>query len=368
MNSVQSFIANYSVPRTLNELLDHWKEDRSADSNERIRKLVWQGEKRTGQYTVPRWAKSGDIVFLMESMSSIQHIGRMTKELYNNGAQTYNYQDYKMLLQALTHAKETYDEIGNSIYGIARVAEQVKSYEITEGDLRYNHWKSTVYAELADPFLLQQPIPLKEFKPFVSFSLQSSITPVFGDAFLKLKSLIKNHNNDVPSWFLESEAMPIPLTKLNRDNYLEVAGKYRRGFFLESQFRSYYVDYLLPCLGDVRKIYRECKCLKKGASTTWVDNVIRFKRRYLPVEVKLNIHLEKNLSKQLQQYMSVDQVYLTDKEPVEGKNILPCVLVVDTEGVYLYDGKKIQTVVSLDNLATNEDVEKLKDKLYKTIV
>ena len=302
MTSVQAFIANYSAPKSLDELLEIWKTDHTSGTVEHIRT---QSGKDTFVYSVPRWAKSGDVVFLMHTGSSIQHIKNMTKKYLAIRNTVYNDRECRMIEEALTHAQETYDAVGGKIYAIAQVAAPPENIPTTDEDRKALHWRSTIHAGLQNVYLLKNAIALKTFKHLVSFSQQSSFTTVFGDAFQQLKDTIFRGNPDIPSWFRNSVSAPVPLTKTTRENFLEVAGTYRRRFILESQFRAYYVDYLLPLLGDRKAIYRECRCKKNGKPYTWVDNVIVWNKKYLPVEVKLNTRLEKDLPGQLQQYMHV---------------------------------------------------------------
>ena len=112
-------------------------------------------------------------------------------------------------------------------------------------------------------FLLEKPIDISEFNSVITVSRQSSITPVFGDQYNFLKSLIFQKNSIIEDYFINSIAEPVPLARVNDNNWLEVLNRYRRSFFLEIQFRTYYVDRLLILLGDNKTIYRECTCIKK---------------------------------------------------------------------------------------------------------
>ena len=159
----------------------------------------------------------------------------------------------------------------------------------------------------------------------------------------------------------------MPLSKITKENWLSVTNPYRRSFFLEEQFRVYYVDYLLPLLGDRNKIYKECSCKKKGKSITRVDNVIVFKEKYLPVEVKLNVNLEKKLNDQLDQYIYLDSIQIEKDKIINGTEIIPFVLLIDTETVYLYDGNKKMIVFNLDDLCDFSAVKDLCKKLRKMI-
>ncbi len=97
----------------------------------------------------------------------------------------------------------------------------------------------------------------------------------------------------------------MPLMKINESNFLEVTKKYRRSFFLEMQYRKYYVDYFIRYLGDQKTYWAECNTYRNGCHTGRVDNVIKVNGKLVPVEVKLNIASEVDFEGQCEQYCNV---------------------------------------------------------------
>ena len=84
--------------------------------------------------------------------------------------------------------------------------------------------------------------------------------------------------------------------------------------------------------------------------------------------MKLNIHLEKDLAGQCDQYMFVDEIDLTQDKPIEGKELLPCVMIIDTENVYIYDGENMNCIFALDDLHSIDDVRIIKEKIIQEVV
>ena len=66
-------------------------------------------------------------------------------------------------------------------------------------------------------------VDISEFSIELEVSRQSSITPVFGEKFDFIKKLILNKNIIVEKYFIDSVAEPMPLYKLNDDNWLKIA-------------------------------------------------------------------------------------------------------------------------------------------------
>ena len=117
-------------------------------------------------------------------------------------------------------------------------------------------------------------------------------------------------------------------------------------------------------LSDIDTIYSECKCKKEGIALSFIDNVILMDKMYRPVEVKLSIFLEKDIKKQVRKYCFDDYIILNEKgkSPSKDRIVQDEVIIVDTEAVYVYrySDDKIYTVLKLDDITNNNDVESLK--------
>ncbi len=163
-------------------------------------------------------------------------------------------------------------------------------------------------------------------------------------------------------YFIDSVAEPMPLYKLNDDNWLKIVNCHRRDFFLEAQFRAFYVDRFLKVLGDTKAFFKECGCKKENRSKTFVDNVIKMNGKYLPVEIKLSVSAEKDINSQLMSYCNLKQLYLTADKVVTDNIYKDNVLVIDTDKIYVYYDKKrmIKEVFELDDIESNDDIANLR--------
>ncbi|MDD6276753.1 MAG: hypothetical protein PUB20_08045 [Clostridia bacterium] len=233
---VQSFISNISFPKTLDELYFYATEHGSFNVEDVLceNETVW---------TSPKWAKIGDIVFFMHSKTAKSTITRLRTQL-NNQRDNISKKKYNVLMDWINRGLDLYKQYGGKIFAIGRVigapeyiADSDDDYEVAS----FYHWGSKIYSEIK-VFVLETPIDISEFNDFIFVSRQSGITPVFGKEFIKLRDLVAS-KNETPEYFLNSVSIPLPLTKINSDNWFEITDEYRRSFMLESQFRSYYVDY-----------------------------------------------------------------------------------------------------------------------------
>ncbi len=368
MKYVQSFISNISFPTSIDELFGYARlfniemilGSSPPDEGEEY-------TSRKNEWTAPKWCKRDDIVFFMHSKTANARISALKTELIARECDFDN-DTFWLMMNSLFRAKQLHTLYGGKIFAIAKISGALTYHN--ESDYDTLHWKSRIYAPIDSIFLLQRPIDISEFNNEIKVSRQSSITPVFGSQFDYLKSLILRKNHIVDYYFRESVAAPIPLTKLNDNNWIELGNKYRRSFFLEIQYRTYYVNYLLKYLGDQKTIYTECTCIKSGEPKTFVDNTILFHGRYLPVEVKLSVSAEKNIVQQLKQYCYLDELFLTKEKVVSSKIYENYVLVIDTEQVFLYNDNRndISPILDLDNLKKLSDVEHLKQRIIDHII
>ena len=255
---------------------------------------------------------------------------------------------------------DLHEQYGGKIFAVAHVtgAPENLGYDGTF------YWRSPIYAQMGDGFMLEHPVDISEFREFLRI-LQGATTPVIGDTFDQLRDLIISRGNTVPSYFLEAKAAPLPLSAIDKHNWLTLCYDWRNRFLLEQEFRKFYVDYFLRELSDDGRLYSECR-VKKSSTNPRVDNVILFKGKYLPVEVKLNIDNEPDLFGQLEQYCN-GEVFLTPKAKAlsPDKVYADCVLVIDTEGLYLYrcGDNSLTLILHLSEVRRIEDISLLRANL-----
>ena len=362
---VQSYILNLSFPTELDDVL-HIKQEYPGLFDMEV--LLYTDE--VYNWTAPKWVKPGDIVFFMHSKTSILSIRRLKKELKQKSDQ-YTEEEYTIISDALQKGEEIYSKYGAKIFMFGR-ADESPVYLPNDQLDHSPYWKSRIYVNVCDCQLLANPIDLSEFSSFIKLSCGGSITPVFGDEFESLKALITARGNTIPNYLALSRAMPIPLAKINENNWIQISSQYRLSFIYESQFRAFYVDYLLKQLGDKKTIYRECPCKKGDLHPSYVDNVILFGGKYLPVEVKLSKDAETDLRGQLRKYCNVDVLYLDSKEGHIAENsrvISDKVLLIDTYGIYLfsYQDDTITDITDLADIKCDSDIQRIRGRILSAL-
>lgn len=361
-NNVQSFISNIAFPKSLEELKERYIDSMGQFDIESVL------NDEAGDWTVPSWAKIGDIVFFMHAKYAFSTISALNTELKKR-KDIYDPDTFLEIRDWLDRGRKLHKSYGGKIFAIGRVISPPETYD---DDDSLAHWKSRIYAMISRAWCLKVPIDISEFREFITVSRAGSITPAYGSDFERLREVILQKNPDAPEYLRTAIAAPIPLSKINRENWLAVSNEYRRCFLREQQFRSFYVNYFLRVLGDRRTIYRECRCRKQGMPDSFVDNIILFMGKYLPVEVKLNVLGTVNLLGQLKKYCNDDAVFFnsgTDKRIDNARVYKDNVLLIDTEDVYLYDDRygTMDHVVSLDEIHNEEDIIALRGLIIQRV-
>ena len=241
---VQAFICNFTFDSTIEDLII------TVDDNHFLVDDVLQYSEN--EWTVPKWAKKDDVVMFMFAKTAIQKIVRIRAE-YSRNKDMYTRDEQQKIEYGINHGLELYKKYGGKIFAIGRVdGEPFYEKFIAENQ----HWKGRIYASILDVFTLEKPIDISEFNSFILVSRQSSITGIFGNDYDRLKQIIMSKNN-CPKYLTNSKSTPLPLKEINDNNWLELSNLYRRQFFLEKQFRTFYVDYFLKQISDDKKIYME---------------------------------------------------------------------------------------------------------------
>ncbi len=316
------------------------------------------------EWTMPRWAVKDDIVFFYHAVTAKDKIRSLEKQIELNRDDLYDAED---LMCGLEDAKKLYDLYGGKIFAIGRVLDEAFR---DDGEWQESaHWSNKIYAIIGGIHVLENPIASGTFSNFIKISRHGAITPVMGESFSKLKKLIASQNV-IPGYLKASNATPMPLSKINEKNWLAETREYKRLFFLEAQFRQFYVNFLLKKIGDRKTIYSECACYKKENLLGYVDNGIYLEHKICFVEVKLNFDIEKDFIKQLKKYCYIDRTKLKkDKEEYKTSIVQDFVIVIDKEKIGVFDARseQIDIICELDILTSESDLEQLKKKLKETI-
>ena len=358
---IESFICAISFPASLDEIAELIEMNHEQD----IEVILNSNNSDCyDEWTVPRWARIGDVAFFYHTQTAKTKISRLCTELKNKSYWLDEQFTIRMQKQ-LDKGRKLYSQYGGDIFAVGRVS---SNPSFGDSYYEYSHFKSRVFSSISDVFVFEIPIHISEFKEIVKIE-QSSVTPLFGKAYEELIELLKTKNSCLPAYLLNTKSVVPNYIGVNQKNWLEINNRNNRKHRYENQFRYFYVNYLLSEFYDDKILYRECECYKTSSKPSYVDNVIKFYGKYLPVEVKLNIDLEADLKGQVRKYSNTSKLLLRPGEIARADCIYNFVLIIDTRGIYIYDYRidDIIPLIDLDNLQTIGDVRKAKKYIYSYI-
>lgn len=122
-NNVQAYIAVVSFPTSIDELRDLADNDYYMDMEE-----IMLGH--DVNYTAPKWAAKGDVIFFYHAKSAIVKIRNLKK-------QAIGQKNKDKLMEYLDLAEEIYKACGGNIFCVARVGDNP---EIIKDDRENLHW------------------------------------------------------------------------------------------------------------------------------------------------------------------------------------------------------------------------------------
>lgn len=359
--NVQAYILSLTYESTLEELSERIT-DQKCDT---VTYLSLLNYKDTEWYVAPNWATAGDVVFFYFAKSSEKTIRRLRKECDNMKETDKLYTHKNALSYVLDGATEAYEDFGGCIFAVGQVADVPEVGESVE----HSHFKTKIFTPITNFVNLDTVITFETFSKYIEFKYRGSITPVLGQSFEILKKDILEDNTCI-DYLKNAHSVLTPLNGISESNWLTVTKEYRRKFFLEIQFRKYYVDYFLKNFGDCKKFYSECPCYRNGNLTGIADNCMKFNGKYAFVEVKLNIKSVPHIEKQLEKYCDIETANLTDDKKISESDIIQdYVFLIDTNGFYIYSHKtgKIEIVKKLDYIKAVCDIKELKQKCIERI-
>ncbi len=328
------------------------------------------------QWTSPKWAKPGDIVFFSHTQNSKSVITRLKTELKKR-KEEISEERYKATERELNRALENYEKYGRKIFAIGQVVEKTEKIEEDDpfyGDFSLLNTKSRKFSSITNIFQLKHPVSIDDYKDFIAISKTSSITPVYGDKFTRLRDLICEKNQDmenIPMYFLKSTAAEGDLADLSGHRWMNIEKTTRENFKTKVQYQSFYTDYLLKTIGDTNEFGLRCRYRKSGMDDAFMDNVITFGKRLLPVKIFIGVSDDSQAIESLEKYCHAAEIVLSDGKIVQSPKIYSDnVLVIDQENISLYDSKTrlIHQLQNLDDLKTGDDILTLKEKLTDALI
>jgi hypothetical protein len=328
MRPVQSCITTISFPNTIEALRAMVVSNQPLGAGATDLETLLNFKPNHGAWwTTPRWITTGDVLWFYHTLSAKAKIARLRKQIKRAETDAD-------LIAVLDRAAKLAEQYAGTIFACAEVAGPTE-YVKAEGEIY--HFKNPMFAPLARVICFKHPLSATRFEHVIKINRQGTITAVSGESFDRLKELIAE-DNSLPDFVRLAHSGDIGFRKVDRTNWRTVSCLPETRFIHEAQIRAYFLDYLIDELKDLRTPrLEECQCMRSGQQTGVADYMIQIDGRWVPVEAKLNLLTERDISGQVAKYTHIDAfrpMKDTDKQTRQVADAAVC-LVIDQAGIYL---------------------------------
>ncbi len=349
-------ILHSSFPKTLDQLFQMMDSPDDDDWDTNMEGILQADSEDDLSWSAKPWLKPDDVVFFYQTGRAQKHSRSLLKLTHQpdfeavliKALETYRVRAHNPakfadeirvkveLVSLLNRAVKLADKYVYTVFACALVKDEPY---YARHDLTY--FRSRDFVELTNVHIFPRPLKLTGE---VNIE-RGSATSIFGSLANAFKRNLAELN-ELPPYLAAADFQRVGLGQITAENWREIACDPATRYINEKQFRDNCLDYLLDELKDAgSKVYRECYCdkpgpkpvTKKGSRDGIVDNFIMIGGRWLPVEAKINILVERDLVTQLEQYVRIAGFRASQqpKMPLDRSGTL-C-LVADIYGLYLYD-------------------------------
>lgn len=169
---VRAFITAFNFPSTLDELrFNYLLEGAYLDIETLLYRRFREGIK-VG-WTVPKWAKPGDVCMFYFAKTADAKLRSVQRELDIRRGDL-DWSTERCLDIMLRRGWHYFDKYSGTILAIGRVAGAPYHFDGTE---ELSHFKSPVYAEIDGIVALENPLHISEFRDVVFIKRSGTITP-----------------------------------------------------------------------------------------------------------------------------------------------------------------------------------------------
>ena len=177
------YILNFQGPSTYDDLVWVYND---CDKKTNLEELFEDAETGTTCWSVPTYAGIGDTVLFMLASSSID-------TYHMNGAvnEAAELSDWK-IYEFGKAEREKYRKYAGKILCVGKITGFSKE---DEPDEEFN--QRLIYADIGNLQMLENPVPLKDFRDFININRFWSVTSLKQEQWDKLKKLLVSRNPDI---------------------------------------------------------------------------------------------------------------------------------------------------------------------------
>lgn len=336
---VEAFVTAIGFPRDLHDL--DFMVAKNIEHGERHPALldldlIVGGRRQSVSWSVPPWARPNDIAIFyctQRAATSARALRRVIQtveiEIEIDDGDTSDVEELRAVFrQILDYAVEQTTAHAGTLIGIGRVVSM-------PSDGTGAHFRDRLFAEIEDIVPFPEPIPAARIADVFQVRRAATITRMNGLAY---GEFARAAGDQLPEWARDA--------RIGLDAHpgldwraLVTGGDWRP--HTEDEFREFVATPLLrEVAGDDDGVMAECRTMRRGRWTGYVDNMVSIDGVWTPVECKLRIPSEAAIVRQTGQYIGCTQAMAT-LGSLKGSQLTlaPSTVcwVLDSFGLYLVD-------------------------------
>lgn len=334
---VEAFVTAIGFPKDLHDLdamvrknIDHGEPHPALLDLD----LIVSGRWKSVGWSVPPWAQPGDIAIFyctQRSTSSARALRRLieTVEIEIDDSDETEVEELREAYkQILDHAAGQTQKHSAAFVGIGRVVSM-------PSDGSGAHFRDRLFADIEDIVSFPEPVSAARISEVFQVRRAATITRMGGLAY---GEFVRTAADQLPVWAREA--------RIGLDAYpgldwreLVTDGDWRP--HTEDEFREFVATPLLrEVAGSDDGVMAECRTMRRGRWTGFVDNLVNIDGAWTAVECKLRISSEAAMIRQAGQYIGCTKAVAT-LGPLKGSQMklvrsTTC-WVLDSFGLYLVD-------------------------------
>ena len=334
---VEAFVTAVGFPQDLQNL-DHMVQ-KNIEHGERLPRvldidLIIEGSRTRLNWSVPPWAQPGDIAVFYCTVRSRASASRLRRdidiaEIESEGSDESEIEELRQAYrEILDHAVDRAALFAGRFVAVGRVA----SWPY---DGAGAHFRDRLFADIDDVVVLSEPVLASEIRDVFQVRRAATISRMNAEAFGAFKRVA---DPQLPRW---ARAAKIGLDAHPKANWRDLVSNSEYRPRTEDEFREFVVTPLLEELsGSADGILVECRTMRRGKWTGYVDNLVRIADDWIPIECKLRIPSEKAMLRQAKRYIGCSKAigtlgFLRGSE-IRLSRSATC-WILDASGLYLMD-------------------------------
>lgn len=267
--------------------------------------LIVNGSQTRLNWSVPPWAQPGDIAVFYCTARSEQSAAKLRRDIEiaviesDDSDESEIVELRQVYREILDHAVVRTREFAGRLVAVGRVA----SWPYAGAGA---HFRDRLFADIDDVVVLEQPVPVSKIKDVFQIRRAATISRMNAEAYGAFK---READRQLPRW---AKTARIGLDAKSKATWRDlVAGEEYRPR-TEDELREFVISPLLQELcGSADGLLFECRTMRRGKWTGYVDNLVRVADNWVPIECKLRIPSESAMLRQVRRYIGCTKAIST---------------------------------------------------------